>query len=311
MAWLNKNRAFAQISKSAARRTRCGSGFVIGCLLSVLIGALPTAGHASFGIMPMEVSLQAPRAGSRVTSDLEAYNGGDQTLHISASVMDWTLSRDGQYQFFEAGTQPESCASWIQFNPVEFNLAPKQSLRVRYSIATPLDLSSEHRAMMFFQSRPLPTKGTNNIELMVSTRVACKVFIAPTEPMSRQGKIADMEMTSQSGGKVKVAFENTGTSTFRVQGKVEARGADGKLVATSDLGPAKAQVLPGTQRDLWAQWDNPLPPGDYRIKAILDYGGKTLVSGELKVHTPPLIAPLDTVATTVPPSAAPTNVEQP
>lgn len=272
----------AQSTKIRTQLSRASRAIVV--WLMALSGAWPLAAHASFGIMPMEVALQAPRAGSRVTSDLEAYNGGTETLHITASVMDWTLNRAGQYQFSPAGTLPDSCAQWIQFNPIEFNLPPKKSVRVRYSIATPPDFASEHRAMMFFQSRPIPTKGTNNLQMMVSTRVACKVFISPAQLLPRAGKIADMEMLSSNGAAVRVAFENTGAATFRVKGQVEARGADGELVATGVLGPPKAQVLPGAQRDLWAQWDKPLSPGAYRIKAIVDYGGKSLVGGELKVN---------------------------
>lgn len=275
--------------------------------MGLVLSAWPSVSHASFGIMPMEVSLQAPRAGSRVTSDLEAYNGGDQTLHITASAMDWTLNRAGQYQFSEAGTLPNSCAKWIQFNPVEFTLPPKKAIRVRYSIATPPDFAGEHRAMIFFQSRPVPVRGTNNIELMVSTRVACKVFISPAQTPPRGGKVADMEMPLP-GEKVKIAFENTGATTFRVQGKVEVRGADGQLVATGELAPPKAQVLPGAQRDLWAQWDKPLPPGAYRIKTVLDYGGKALAGGELKVNLAP---PAAGVTASAPEKANPTSAAPP
>jgi P pilus assembly chaperone PapD len=285
-------------------------------LLSVLSVVLfPALGRCSISIMPMESQIKVSRPGARLTNDIEVYNSGDAPIHVSTSVMDWTMTLSGQKQFQEAGTQPLSCAKWIQVNPVEFSLLPGKSMRVRYSATTPADITQEHWAMIFFTARAVPKAGDNRFALNVQTRMGCKVLLTPALKAPLQGKITGMALqtlpapasqppavgatpvavspvsleapgaaanTSPLISKVKVTFVNPNPVSVRLNGTVEARSADGVLIAKGEIMPAKALMLVGATRELWAQFDKPLPPGDYQIKAAIDYGGKELVSGSLK-----------------------------
>lgn len=94
--------------------------------------------------------------------------------------------------------------------------------------------------------------------------------------------------------KVKVVFENTGQVRIGLKGTVEVRSEEGQLLARGVL-PA-ALVLSGAKREIWAHLDKPLLPGTYRFKAIIDYGAKELMSGELKAQVnAPTAAALETV----------------
>ncbi|HEY0074046.1 MAG TPA: hypothetical protein VGB77_08100 [Abditibacteriaceae bacterium] len=261
--------------------------------LPLLLALLALPGQADFTVGPMEVQLKVPRPGARITSEFELYNTGTKELHISAYVSDWTKTKTGEVEIGDPGTQPNSCATWITLNPVEFNLAPKQTVKVRFTIATPADLADERHALVFFQSRPVPVKGNYNMQLAISTRFGCKVFVVPAKPLAPQGKLAGMTMSPAS--KLQVTFENTGAVNVRLNGTVEARGADGQLAAKGILLPVQTQVLPGGVQPLSPQWDRPLTPGVYQLRAVIDYGGKQLLGGEIKATVAlPIAKPAET-----------------
>lgn len=95
--------------------------------------------------------------------------------------------------------------------------------------------------------------------------------------------------------RVKVVFENTGLTNLRLHGTVEARSAEGQLLAQGRITPSKAQILSGAKREFWAQMDKPLLPGSYQFKATVDYGAKELMAGELKARVvAPVNAPTET-----------------
>lgn len=257
--------------------------FQLSVLLVVGVVLHGAVGYCSVSVMPMEVQHPILVPGSRIADEIELLNRSESTVHVTASVMDWTLTEQGDAKFSEAGTGQRSCAPWIQLNPVNFAIAPRQSVRVRYSITPPREITEEHWAMIFFKTRPMPVKGSR-IGLNISTRIGCKVFLAPRQSTPTRGKIADMELVApaQEAAKVKVLFENTGATNLRVQGKVEVRDDAGQLQVEAGLTPGNGQILSGMQREFWAPLGKTLPPGTYTVKAILDFGAKDLTAGELK-----------------------------
>ncbi|HEX9995784.1 MAG TPA: fimbria/pilus periplasmic chaperone [Abditibacterium sp.] len=228
----------------------------------------------------METQLKMPQEGNSVTDEIEVFNGGDTPVHISSSVVDWKLTPDGDYEYGEAGTEKSSCAKWIQLNPPEFNVAPKKSVRVRYSITPTETLTDERRAMIFFASRPIPAKGENKMGLLVATRMGCKVFISPSQQLAKQGVVSDMELQNAPHQRVRVSIKNPGATTFRASGTVQVSDEAGTIVAQGALN--SAQVVPQAERNLWFNLPALLPAGNYVIKAVVDYGAKQNIGGELK-----------------------------
>ena len=244
------------------------------------IGLGAPSAHASFAIMPMEKQLQMPQDDNRITDEIEVFNGGDAPLHISSSVVDWKLTPDGDYQYAPAGTEKSSCAEWIQLNPPEFNVAPKKSVRVRYSIAPTETLTDERRAMIFFESRPVPVKGQKVMGLLVATRMGCKIFVWPHAPLAKSAAFSDIELQNGPRPRVRVSVQNGGAATFRAGGTLQVVDEAGTVVAQGAL--TSAQVVPDAQRNLWFDLPNALRAGNYVVKAVIDYGVKSLIGGQLK-----------------------------
>lgn len=138
--------------------------------------------------------------------------------------------------------------------------------------------------MIFFQSRPLPLKGSglgmkfvnhegSGFGMKFVTRVGCKVFLKPSQNLPLQGKIVDIIVQPESTtenlenlvnpgnpgnrGRVKVTFKNSGMTHVRLNGSFKIEDEAGQLIAKGELQPPMAQVLAGDSRVVWAELAEP------------------------------------------------------
>ena len=230
-------------------------------------------------LSPLEKSLVPPRAGARVTDELTIANTSPQALYFSSEIMDWTREISGQQKFVEGGTTPLSCAPWISLNPPQFQLNPGQSIKVRYSIAPPAEITREHRAIIFFTSRPIPMRGKANIVNLVSVRLGAKVFLAPSKTPPSGARIS--EIIAPAEGDLRLKMQNEGAVSLRAKSaKIEAFDAAGTLVGNGELAAPDAQIHPGDSRELPVKWTQQPPSGKTRFRVVVDYGGLTLAGAE-------------------------------
>jgi P pilus assembly chaperone PapD len=246
--------------------------------------------HASFNISKMsETLVLAP--GSKITKTLSVSNSSNEPVYISSSVMDWAVTTKGESEYKQPNTLSNSCASWIQLNPSNFAIGPKQTVLVRYSIDVPSNIDREKRAILFFKSRPVPTKAKGgSMTLNISLRMGCKIKIQPKQATAviPKGQIVDMEIPEKSD-KVKVLVKNASTISLKFKGTIEAVDKEGRVVRKGQLLPESATVFPESTRELSAAWSEPLPAGEYVFKVAIDCGAPQLIGGQLKglIEGPP------------------------
>ena len=259
--------------------------------------------HAqSLGLMPFERVQTAPKLGATLVDDIEIYNGGSVPVQVSTEIKDWSLSRDGKKIYADVASSPQSLGAILRLNPTDFSIPPRKSQRVRYSIQVPADMKGELRAMIFFTTRPLPVAG-QKLGINISTRLGCSLFLLPPKniAVAPQPKISAItfvnDQTTNAQPQIVVSVENSGLSSTRLNGTIEARDVAGKIVAVGPL--PRVQLLSGSARDITAQWQTTLPVGDYLFKVVLDRGVGKLIAGEGRAT---LTAP---VAATVAPVVAP------
>ncbi len=117
---------------------------------------------------------------------------------------------------------------------------------------------------------------------IVVPQLASKLLVSVRGTEVVDGAITNMIAAQRPGGRgadVKVVFRNSGNVHVRAGGTLAIVDATGQQVGRVVLEPAL--VLPGTVREFRAAWTRPLVPGSYVARATVDYGGDTLVSGEI------------------------------
>lgn len=241
-----------------------------------------------FGVMPMETEVRAARAGARVSGDIEVFNAGEVPLFISGTITDQEITRDGDVKFSDPGTSRFSCSQWVKLNPVEFAIQPHKSVRVRYSITTPVNLTEARSTMVIFSSRPMAGVVRRNMSLPVVYRIASRIWLLPTveiEPRATISKIAVGERNT-----VLVSVENPTLRHVVGNGTAQALDRAGRLVASGTVKNVKMMPLGG--RDMPIAWDKPLDPGKYIVRTVIDYGGKQLAGSQASIEVAALPAPV-------------------
>lgn len=197
--------------------------------------------------------------------------------HILASLADFGLSVNGDYEFSKPGERPFSVLKWAAIRPREFDMAPNTAQQVELSLQIPDDksLNGEYAGVIFFQTRP--QRGNKGVAF--SARVATKLYITIQGTENIDGAITKMTSTKAPGGQMyRVTFNNKGNAHVYCRGQLTVQ-KDGAIVDQVSL-PSNLLVERGGTRLIQALGKS-LPAGTYQAIATVDYGGKTETGGEI------------------------------
>ncbi len=241
---------------------------------------LPAAGDTSgFGIevSPAKLDISIP-AGTTYNIPVTVHNTTPDSIHIQASLVDFGVSRGGQYEFQKIGSRKFSLMRWSSINPREFDLPGGTTQQVRLTIAVPPDgrLSGEYAGIAFFQTRPVRRAGSN---FAFSARVASKIYATVGSDQSPSGEIVKMDSTRSSRGQTyRVLFRNTGKVHEYLNGQVVVqRGSD----TIERIGMPESLLVERGGERLVQIGGKHLDPGTYQVIATIDYGGKTETGGAI------------------------------
>jgi P pilus assembly chaperone PapD len=232
----------------------------------------------SFSVSPIRLELAGSPGGS-YTDGIEVRNEGSEKARIKVSVQDWYLSPEGTPIFQKPGSRPNSCASWIKVNPVDFLLLPGEKKVVRYSITIPPTAKEGgYWGAFILETLPLITPGEKAKSVSLKGNIASIIYLTTGTP-TPNGDITDMRFTqSKDGQTLLITMRNTGTVHFRLKGDLNLVDDQGKKLET--LPVPDTPVLPGYTRIISIPFKQKLVPGRYTATITLDIGAKALLAGE-------------------------------
>jgi len=218
---------------------------------------------------------------SSVTNAIKIYNPMSSTLHLKVYVQDFLLGADGKGVYLSGGKLPTSIASWIQFNPREFTVKPKESQVLRFTITPPADASGEYWGTIFLENTPPPAvKGKKGVNLVVNLRVGIPVYIYTGKiPVNSSLSINNIELDEKSST-LFIETENKGNVHIRPTGEVRLYSNE-ELVAQFNIPPFV--VLTKSIRILNVPITQTIMPGKYRVEVYINYNAESRVKGELQV----------------------------
>ncbi|HUA09003.1 MAG TPA: hypothetical protein VMA98_06980 [Candidatus Acidoferrales bacterium] len=250
----------------------------------LLFGGSTTAGDSlglGIAVTPGKFEAAIP-PGTTYNVPVTVANTTSSSVHILASLADFTLSQNGNYEFEKIGTSPYSLLRWAAIRPREFDIPPGTSQQVQLTIAMPPDtnLSGEYAGVVFFQTRPERGRGG----VAFSARVAAKFYITVPNTVQINGAITKMTSTKASGHQLfRVLFKNLGNAHVYLRGQVIVQ-KGGSVVYQVPM-TDNMLVERGGERLIEVD-GKALEPGSYQAIATIDYGGKTETGGEInfEVH---------------------------
>lgn len=252
-----------------------------------------TTAEAQISIDHREIVLR-PDSAARRSGVMVVRNTGRSATDAVIRVADWDRGADGAHRFYDAGTQPGSCASVLAIAPLEFTLAPGASRAVSVGIEGVVNSACWSLVLVETEERVRDEDGRS---VLAAVRTGVKVYAEPSDSRAL-GEVSDVEVeTSEaahsgttSGGPAPmpsmlaaVTFRNTGERHLRAEGRIEIRRADDSVLATLPL--PDLQTLPGATMTARV----PLPAtlkGTYRLRAVVNYGGSSVAAAEREAAIP-------------------------
>jgi hypothetical protein len=248
--------------------------------------ASPEPGQINLGITPLRVDLGV-KAGIETSQPIRITNSGEESVHLRGTVLDWTLTLSGDLAYRRRGEATWGCGTWIQINPVEFALPPGQTQLIRYTVSVPgnATVGGYHCAIAFDMLPPPRTKLDSPMGVVNLIRMLTAIYVRVGTP-EIEARIKRLELTRNTskgakGWEIVTEFDNPGKTHFRVEGSVELLSGEDKALRKFDY--SNFPVLPNTPRISRFDLPEDLPPGVYRLRAVVDVGTREKLAAETKV----------------------------
>lgn len=246
-------------------------------LAIVGIALAPSSAPANLGldVAPAKLDVSIP-PGVTYNVPITVHNSSTTSTHVQATMVDFGVAQNGDYQFGRIGTRPYSLMKWASINPREFDIAAGTTQQVRLSISAPDGgITGEYAGIIFFQTRPERRAGG----VAFSARIATKIYDVVPNTEKRKGAIEKMTALHGSGGEsYRVLFKNLGNAHVYLRGTLEIK-RNGSTVERITM-PSEVLVERGGER-LIEVTGRKLDPGHYSAIALVDYGGKAMTGGEI------------------------------
>ena len=257
--------------------------------LALLLAGPALAGYT---IVPMQFALSG-KPGETVTRTMKAENMGEEAVSIKISTKDFIKGLYGEEKQVEPGTVKRGCAGWIRISPQKLDLAPNETKTINFSMTIPMDGKGTYWGNILVSQISKPTlsrtikKGGASFQIFSLQDMLIRVLENVPGTEQKKGIITDISVKDQKTGEgviVEVIFENQGNSLLKCNGQIQIRDENGETVRTVPLeyGHAPFTVYPGGRRVVYGHIKEKLPPGDYILLTIIDYGVEDLVAGEME-----------------------------
>lgn len=248
------------------------------CISSIILFFVTNKAYAQFtgGVMvyPNVVELNFGNGSNFASSIIQVENPTDSILRVRAYIEDWTLNQYGKIVFLD---KPDKryLGSYVKFNPVEFDLAPKQKQMVRVAAKVPEGPEGEYRSIVYFETvNPKQevlkqTKDKLNINISFKTRYGVALYGYKGD-ISRSAVMQDLKFE-------KIDNSNYITATLKNSGNIHCN-LEGDLVLTPESGTKsltipliRYTILPDSTQKYAIQLPEDLNNGAYKAAINLNY----------------------------------------
>ncbi len=244
----------------------------------------PMTVYGQIGVSALSLDVNLAPGGS-FSGNLEVFNNGQKARQFTVEVKDYDRNPDGGLVLLNSGAHPRSLAKFFSVAPISFNLPPGQKQLLGINLKIPANESGPHWLAIVINS-PIPTAMPDQqAPVTIGSAEQFIVKIRQTDPTNslNRGRITGTQIILPEKEKplqVVVDYENTGT-TFQ-QPKAQLRIVNGKGETALQKDVTDLAVLPGGKLRFKIPVTQSLPSGSYLALVIIDYGGDTLVAGQVR-----------------------------
>jgi P pilus assembly chaperone PapD len=206
-------------------------------------------------------------------------------IHVKVYINDLVYLPDGSNDFLPEASTPWTVSDWLKIGPTEFDIPPEGKVKVRYIAEVPKGVTGGRYGVAFFEvSPPLAAlEGRTGAAINVRLGTIFLITAGGTEKYIAGLQDVSVGKPDENGAfDISCTVKNGGNVLIRPNGPVKIIDSSNKEIAELKLNRAKTGVLPGTDRQFSIKYDRKkLPPGEYFVQVVLDYGGEDFLGGQI------------------------------
>jgi P pilus assembly chaperone PapD len=234
---------------------------------------LPTSTSAQEGIRvwPTRVEMMVNR-GEEAGKTINIYNQGSEPIRVSSYAMDFSIERDGEFDFYEPGHQSYSASKWLNIEKADFELAPGESREVEVVVSAPATVEpGGHYAALFFEAVPSGNQSAVSVSMRIPTLFYITIPGITGAEVIANADIVSLQLPGVAGrGPVEmgVVVRNSGNVHLTVAARAHFAASWGNA---SELDLGQMVILPSSDGVLKGEWQRSPLFGKVRASVVIGY----------------------------------------
>lgn len=246
------------------------------CLLAFPLLFIPEIKAQELEVSPGTLTFTT-NPGSSQTQQITLRNKGNTEQSFVFNLNDWLIDQNGEVKYFPPGTTARSCADWITVSPSLVTLQPNETARINVTMLVPNNNNSTKWAVLFVnsaveQTGPDAVDKEMKLGVQLALRIAVTIYQSPASNTLYKGTIEGLaqEVNDDNTRTFISKVINLGDKILNCKVYFLISNLETAEEMASD--PIEFSLLPDISKEVTYTMDEPLPPGNYSVAAILDYG---------------------------------------
>ena len=246
---------------------------IIVIVLAIGFCVFPTKTWAQEGIRvwPTRVEIMVNR-GEKAGKTINVYNQGSEPIRVSAYAMDFSIGRDGDFNFYEPGHESYSASEWLNMEQADFELVPGESKEVEVVVSAPATVEpGGHYAALFFEAVPSGNQSAVSVSMRIPTLFYITIPGITGAEVIANADIVSLQLPGVAGrGPVEmgVVVRNSGNVHLTVAARAYFAASWGNA---SELDLGQMVILPNSEGVLKGEWQRSPLFGRVRASVVIGY----------------------------------------
>ena len=246
---------------------------IIVIVLAIGFCVFPTKTWAQEGIRvwPTRVEIMVNR-GEKAGKTINVYNQGSEPIRVSAYAMDFSIGRDGDFNFYEPGHESYSASEWLNMEQADFELVPGESKEVEVVVSAPATVEpGGHYAALFFEAVPSGNQSAVSVSMRIPTLFYITIPGITGAEVIANADIVSLQLPGVAGrGPVEmgVVVRNSGNVHLTVAARAYFAASWGNA---SELDLGQRVILPSSDGVLKGEWQEAPYFGRVRANVVIGY----------------------------------------
>ncbi len=262
-------------------------------LMALFFFVLQNVAFSGMAVSPLQQWVEV-KPGKITTFSLTVSNTNRSPETVACSVnvnlLDFKVSPQGKLLFGPEHKHPRSAVDWISFGDEEIVLKPGESREIKLKVSAPMDADGDYWAAAMVE---LGKSKDSEKGVQIKLRTASGIFIHvarrnyiergsvieanvnipefdTTDNLTEKNasETASEEIKKNQVLEVNAELKNDGLVSFLARGKAYLYSGGWRRVATIPLHAGRRRVLPGDSRWFTGVIAQPLPAGQYKLRAF-------------------------------------------